>query len=137
MRKWLRHTSRFGAALIAVWVIHALCASWYWQITVGRPIEREFGFRIGTPIIQEEGKSWPSEVVSVDSLRWDGILVRAGFREGDIIRGLSVSEVYKVLHRGRGKQVTLEAVDGGDGLPINQRKVRAIAINIPRGRESQ
>jgi hypothetical protein len=76
MRTWLRQTSRFGAALIAVWVIYTLCASWYWQITVGKPLERELGCRIGTPIIHEEGKSWPSEVVSVESLRWDGVLGR-------------------------------------------------------------
>jgi hypothetical protein len=131
MRNWLRHTSRFGAALFAVWVIYTLCASWYWQITVGKPIEREFGFRIGTPIIQEEGKSWPSEVVSIESVRWDGVLGQAGFRDGDIVRGLSVSKVFKVLHRGRGKQVTLEVVDGGYGPPINQRNVRAITFKVP------
>jgi hypothetical protein len=137
MRTWLRHTSRIGAALIAVWVTYVFCAMWYWQMTVGEPIEREFGFRIGTPIIHEEGKSWPSEVVSIESLRWDGVLGRAGLLEGDIIRGLSVSEVYKVLHRGRGKQVTFEVVDGGHGPPIVQRNVRAITFSVPRSGEPQ
>jgi hypothetical protein len=133
MRKWLSRGWRIGAVLFAVWLIYAICASWYWQIRIGERMERELEFRIGTPVIQEDGTTWPREVVSIESLRRDGVLGQAGLREGDIICGLSVGDVFKMLHRGRGGQVTLQVVNGGDGPPISLRQVRPITFKVPAG----
>ncbi len=122
LRKWLSRGWRIGAVLFSAWMIYLLCSLWYWQTTIGKPIEREFGFRIGTPVIQEEGRYWPREVVSIESLRWNGVFGQAGFRKGDIICGLSAKDLFKVLHRGRGEEVTLQVVNGGHGPPLNHAR---------------
>jgi hypothetical protein len=118
-------------ALVAIWVIHVFWSIWYWQIRIGQPLEKELGFRIGTPVIQEDGSSWPTEVLSIESLEWDGAFTKAGFQRGDVIRGVSLNELFKALHRGRGKSVTIRVVDGGDGPPLDQRAERTITITVP------
>jgi hypothetical protein len=131
MGKWLTRVCSTGAALCLAWIFYALYAMWYWQSAVGVPIEREFGFRIGSPIIQVEGTSWPQEVISIETLQMDGVFGKAGFREGDIFLGLSANDVFKRLHRGRGTDVRFQVVRGGDGPPLDQREVREIAFKIP------
>jgi S1-C subfamily serine protease len=111
-----------------------MCASWYWQMTVGEPLKRELGFRYGTPYIQEAGSSWPREVLTVESVAPGGAFERAGFKSGDIISELSINELFQTLHRSRGQPVTIRVVDGGDGPPLDQRLGRSITLVVPTAR---
>ncbi len=54
---------------------------------------------------------------------------------GDIILGPSISGLYKLLHRGRGSEVRLVVVDGGEGPPLNQRPRRELAVRVPKPSE--
>jgi hypothetical protein len=119
------------AGLFAVWVVYIVCAAWYWQITVGKRLERELGFQHGTPYVREEGSSWLREVLIVESVVPGGVFDRAGFRRGDVIRGLSINGLFQLLQRGRGHQVTIRVVDGGDRPPLEQRPERAITFDVP------
>ena len=131
MRKWLIRVGITLAVLFAVWVVYVICAAWYWQMSVGLPLERELGFQHGTPYIQEAGSSWDEEVLTVESVVPGGVFDRAGFKSDDVIRGLSINGLFQVLHRGRGQEVTIRVVVGGDGPPLDQRPERAITFVVP------
>jgi S1-C subfamily serine protease len=133
MRKWLIRITVTLAVLFMVGVVYIICAACYWQMSVGVPLEREMGFRHGTPYVQEAGSSWPQEVLTVESVIPGGAFDRAGFKSGDVVRGLSINGLFQALHRGRGQQITIRVVDGGDGPPLDQRLERAIMFVVPAG----
>jgi hypothetical protein len=131
MRKWLIRAAIALAVLIPAWIVYVASAAWYWQVTVGKPLERELGFQHGTPYVQEAGSSWPREVLTVESIENGGVFDRAGFRVGDVVRELSSTDLFRLLHRSRGQQVTIRVVDGGDGPPLEQRPERVITFVVP------
>ena len=131
MRKWLVRLGLTFAVLFAVWVVYVIGIAWYWQLIVGASLERELGFQHGTPYIQESGSSWLQEVLTVQVVVPGGAFDRAGFKSGDVVRGLTTNELFQVLHRGRGQRVTIRVVDGGNGLPLDQRSERAITFVVP------
>jgi hypothetical protein len=131
MRKWLIRAGATFTVLFAVLVVYGASVAWYWQKTVGEPLERELGFQHGTPYVQEDGSQWPQEVLTVESVVPGGVFDQAGFRQGDVVRGLSINGLFQVLHRARGQQVTIRVVDGGNGRPLEQRPERTITFFVP------
>jgi hypothetical protein len=117
--------------LFAAWLVYVMCAAWYWQTAVGAPLERDLGFWHGTPYIRETGASEARVVLTVESIVPGSVFDQAGFKSGDIVRGLSINGLFQELHRGRGRQVTIRVVDGGDGPPLEQRSERAITFLVP------
>jgi hypothetical protein len=58
-RKWMKRAAATFAILFAIWVVYVICAAYYWQQVIGKPLERELGFQHGTPYITEDGSSFP------------------------------------------------------------------------------
>lgn len=129
MRKWLIYLAVASALLFVIWVAYVAGAAFYWQSYIGDPLERDLGFGHGTPYVTCNG--WLQEVLVVESLTPGGVFEQAGFRQGDIIRGLSINDLFRLLHRGRGQQVMIRVVDGGDGPPLAERPERTITFVVP------
>ena len=131
MWKWLIGFGVILGLLFAAWCVFVIYNATYWQLTIGGQLQQELGFHHGTPYVTEDGSSWPREVLTVEGIVPGGAFDRAGFRRGDIIRGHSLNGLYQHLHSHRGQQVTIRAVDGGDGPPLGQRPERAITFFVP------
>ncbi len=137
-KKWNETAFGWGLRLTLVLVVNLLLgiayafgAIWYWQVLVGEPLERDCGFRIGVPHVRENGSSSPRPVVTIRSIEPAGVFDAAGFDEDDIVKGMTANELFQFLERGRGKQVSLTVVDGGDGPPLDQRQLRLITFVVP------
>ena len=131
IKKSLVCTGASFAVFIAAWFVCLVLSSLYWQVAVGKTIERELGFQHGTPYIQEAGASYPREVLTIESVTSGGTLDQAGFKNGDVVRGLSINGLLQLLHHNRGKSVIIQVVDGGDGLPLNHRPEREVKLTVP------
>src|SRR6266480_5865553 len=73
-----------------------------YQEQLGQPLERELGFQHGSPYIHFGSTS--REVFTLHPTP-DGVLARAGVRDGDIPIDFGITGFYKHLHRSRGSQV--------------------------------
>jgi hypothetical protein len=100
-----------------------------YQGRLAEDLRRDLGFEHATPIILTGRLRW--EVLAIGSLTPDGAFERAGFRVGDVIIGPSIGGLYKMLHHGRGSEVRLTVVDGGDGPRLSQRSQREITVRVP------
>jgi hypothetical protein len=135
MRRWLIRVGAVAFVLFGTGVVYVVGAAFYWQMFIGMPLEQDLGFQHGSPYVQEGGSSGYTEVLAIEAVVPGGVFDRAGFRNGDVVRGMSSNELFQSLHRGRGQQVTIRVVDGGDGPPLDQRPERVIAFEVPaRGR---
>lgn len=132
MRKWLIRTCVAFAVTCVACVVYVLGEAWYWQVSIGEPLERVLGFQCGSPYIRDSASSGLQEVLTVESVVPGGVFDRAGFKSGDVVRGLSTNELFQVLHRGRGREVTVRVVQGGDGPALDQRPQRSITFEVPR-----
>src|SRR5205807_8053739 len=101
----------------------------YYQEHLGTSLERELGFRHGSPYVRCGGSA--RAVFTIEAITPGGRCDQAGFRDGDIIRGQSITGFYKLLHRSGGKEVTVRVVAGGDGLPLCERPERRITLAVP------
>ena len=115
--------------LFGGWVAWVMFEMVYYQAAVGASLNRGLGFTHGSPYVRCGGEV--TEVFTIESVTAGGVFDRAGFRQGDIVRGRSITEFYKLLHRSRGREVTIEVVDGGDGPPLDQRPPRRITFTVP------
>jgi hypothetical protein len=131
MRKWIIRASCAFTVLFVAWVVYIAFNAWYWQGTIGASLEQELGFQHGSPYIWEDGSSQPREVLTVESVVPNGIFDQAGFQRGNVIQGVSTNELFRLLHRGRGQQVTFRVVDGGNGPPLSKRPERLITVSVP------
>lgn len=73
-------------------------------------------------------------LLTIEEVAPGGVFDRAGFRQGDVVLDLSINGLFKLLHRGRGEQVTIRVVDGGDGPPLNERPERTLTSVVPAAR---
>lgn len=112
--------------LIVIWWITSQAE--LYQSKYGPELRREFQFNHGSPYIDVEGER--KEVFTIYP-KSGSLLYKAGFRDGDIIVSESITGFYKLLYHSRGKQVSVDVVDGGDGQPVEERELRVITINIP------
>jgi hypothetical protein len=102
---------------------------WYYQVHVGRLLDVDLGFSLGSPYVR--CGEIEHEVSTIESVQPGGVLDSAGFQNGDIVVGMSITGLYRALHRGRGGEVTVPVVDGGDGPALSERRVRQIRFRVP------
>lgn len=119
----------FGCVAAAMGLF--LAHMWYYQRHLGRPLNTQLGFTHGSPYVQC-GEEW-REVITIHSVEADGVFAHTGFTVGDIIvEPDGSSELYRTLHEGRGGEVMVSVVDGGDGPPLSERRVRRLRFRVPR-----
>ena len=101
-----------------------------YQERLGPPLERELGFRHGSPYVH-----FGDSVREVFTLHPTptGVLANSGVRDGDIPLDFSITGFYKHLYRNRGSKVTVRVMDGGDGPPKDQRAIRSVTFSVPSG----
>lgn len=116
-------------AAFFVFGVYISVEAWYYQLRLGEGLRRDLGFEHASPHIRC-GRRWV-EVVTIASLVPDGVFAQAGFRAGDIIKGPSISGLYKLLHRSRGGEARLTIIEGGNGLPLDQRPERELTVWVP------
>ena len=119
-----------GVGALAVFAVSILIQAWYYQIHIGRLLDADLCFSHGSPYVRCGGSE--REVFTIDSVQLGGVLDRAGFQSGDIVVGMSITGLYRTLHRGRGGEVTVPVVDGGDGPALSERRVRQIRFRVPQ-----
>ncbi len=118
--------------LILIWWITSQAQ--LYQSNYGPGLRSEFQFSNGSPYINAGGER--KEVFTIYP-KPGGLLHNAGFRDGDIIVSESITGFYKLLYHSRGKQVTVEVVDGGDGQPLEERELRLITFEIPAAKQTK
>lgn len=99
-----------------------------YQVTYRPEIEAELGFTTDSPWVKAGGAK--VEVFTIHPVH-DGYMDKIGFRDGDIITSHSLTKFYKMLYTQRERTVSVSVVDGGDGLPIKERKVRTLRFLDP------
>jgi hypothetical protein len=117
------------SAALVTFAVYVASEAWRYQIRLGKDLRRDLGFEHATPYIRCGRRT--VDVLTVGALVAGGVFDRAGFRVGDIIEGLSITGLYKKLHCGRGSEVRLTVVEGGDGPPLKQRPRRVLAVTVP------
>jgi hypothetical protein len=115
--------------------VYVVAEAYYYQGRLAEDLRRDLGFAHRTPYVR--CGRWTHDVLTVTSLDPCGAFARAGFRDGDVIVGPSISGLYKLLHRRRGSEVRLQVVEGGDGPPLSQRPRREIIVRVPEPSESR
>lgn len=106
----------------------ALFESYRYQNHYGPALETELGFHLEAPLVQAGDKNARVNVIVPIP---GGYMEKIGFLPGDIITSHSATEFYKMLHQERGRVMTVNVVDGGDGAPIETREVRTRKFAIP------
>lgn len=99
-----------------------------YQGVYGPEIEKELGFTIDFPRFRAGDEN--VEVIAIHPVP-NGYMDKIGFRDGDVILSHTVTEFYKTLYTKRGETTSVDVVDGGDGLALSARKVRARKFLIP------
>jgi hypothetical protein len=119
-------------AIVAFTLLSAVIVveAYYYQGRRAEELERDLGFHRGSAYPRCRGR-WNLGVVSIRSLTPGGVFERAGFQEGDLLPDLSLTELFKLLHRKRGREVELVVVEGGDGPPLSERPSRTVQIVVP------
>lgn len=99
-----------------------------YQSVHGPELEKELGFTIDSPWVKAG-----EETVEVSTIHPvpDGYMDKIGFRDDVILTNHSTTEFYKLLYTQRGRTVSVDVVDGGDGAPIEARKVKTIRFLVP------
>jgi len=110
-----------------VWIVWTKTNATKYQTELGPQIRGKFGFAHGSPYIKAGDKH--IEVFTIHP-KTDGLLHKAGFKDGDIVVDQTITDFYKMLYHAKGKVVEIKVVDGGDGLPIAQRKTRTISFKV-------
>jgi hypothetical protein len=116
-------------ALATCFFIYTIVTSYYYQYLLGRQLEDELGFKDGAAYIRV-GRRTHSAVCLTD-ITPDGVFHRAGLRAGNVVPELSHTDLFRYLHRNRGKTIDLVVVDGGPGPPFYERQQRAVRILVP------
>lgn len=117
-------------------VLFASAIIWYgWRIKdffkytvdLAPKIEQDYAFKIGTPYVKFGESS--SEVLVIYPEE-GGYLYQLGFRNGDIVISEDTVEFYKSLHKFSEdkKMMSITVVDGGDGLPLENRRKRVLTF---------
>ncbi len=114
---------------IVVFCLYIIAIGIYYQAILGPFLERELGFVEGAAYIQV-GQRLHS-AVALCSIVPGGVFDRAGFRAGDVLPGLSHTDLFRLLNRNRGRIAQLTVVDGGQGLPFGNRPIRLIRFEVP------
>lgn len=99
-----------------------------YQSVYGPELEAELGFTIDSPWVQAGDAKVEVSTIHPEP---NGYMDKIGFRDGSIITNHSATEFYKLLYTQRGRTVSVDMVDGGDGVSIEARKVKTIRFLVP------
>ena len=93
-------------------------------------LQSDLGFKDGSPYYKVGSFR---EVMTLEEIEPNGIFAKAGVKNGDIVADESLwyTSFYRFLEAARGKTFVFSTVDGGDGPPLKERKVREIIVNVP------
>lgn len=137
-RDWQDFIARYYVPLViaALIPVLGLCGyggwslfeSYRYQKQFGPALETELGFHLESPLVQAGDKN---ERVNVIVPIPGGYMEKIGFLPGEIITSHSATEFYKMLHKERGRVMTVTVVNGGDGAPIEAREMRTKKFAIP------
>ena len=128
----------FRYLLIAIAMVFIAFLGWNWwisdqarlyQIDRGTEIEAKYGFTISTPQVRVHDIRRQVLAVHPED---DGLLYQAGFRDGDILLSHHITAFYKALYHHSDKTLSFNVIEGGDGLPLNERELRTITLNPSR-----
>ena len=111
---------------LSAYIVAEAC---YYQVWLGRALERDLGFRDGSAYVRVGRRL--NSAVALGSVAEGGVLAQAGFRAGDVVPDLSHSGLFRLLHRHRGREVELAVVDGGEGPAFSQRPKRVLRFAVP------
>ncbi len=120
-------------AVVAAVALLAACivaAGMYYQGVLGPALERDLGFTDGAAYLAV-GRRLHS-ALALAAVAPGGVFDRAGFRAGDVLPGVSHTDLFRLLHRSRGRVAELAVVDGGAGPPFGERPPRVIRFEVPR-----
>lgn len=121
-----------GIGFLVAVVVFITVQEWYYQLDIGGSLDADMGFTHGSPYVQ--CGTTRREVFTIHSVQPGGVFAQAGFTNGDIVVGMSITQLYRTLHRGRGGEVTVSVVDGGDGPALRERRVRQLRFRVPQRR---
>ena len=99
-----------------------------YQGEYGPELQAEFGFDHASAWIQAGDEK--VEVFTIHPFP-GGYMDKIGFKDGNIIISCSITEFYKMLYTERGRPISVDLVEGGDGLPIESRKIKTIQFLVP------
>lgn len=108
----------------------------YYQMLLAPGLERDLGFKRGSASMpDDESAHGYISAVAIDSVA-DGGVFGAGFRGGDVLPDVSHTDLFKSLHRRRGRTAELAVVDGGPGPRFHYRARRMIRFTVPPRRRT-
>jgi hypothetical protein len=124
----------FGCPAVVAAVVclsaYIVAAGFYYQSVLGPALERDLGFTGGAAYLSV-GRRLHS-AVALTVVAPGGVFDRAGFRAGDVLPGVSHTDLFRLLHRHRGQVAELSVMGGGDGPPFGERPARVILFEVPR-----
>jgi hypothetical protein len=124
-----------GAILLCfftVWIAYEIAQALYYQGRLARELEADLGFTLDSVYLDVPDSLLPHDALCIWKLTENGVFAQAGFQVGDVLPELSETGLFKRLHRGRGKEVRIEVVDGGEGPPFVHRPRRELKFVVPQ-----
>lgn len=103
--------------------------AYYYQGRLGPALERDLGFREGAAYLRIGRRLYSA--VAIKEVTAGGVFARAGFRAGDVLPDVSHTDLFKLLHRHRGRAAELAVVGSGAGPPFYERPRRVIRFAVP------
>jgi hypothetical protein len=116
------------AAAVAILSAYIVAVGTYYQVFLGPTLERQLGFTDGSAYLSVGRRH---SAVALAAVAPGGVFDQAGFRSGDVLPGSSHTDLFRLLHRSRGRVAALAVVDGGQGPPFGERPVRVIRFQVP------
>ena len=115
--------------IFIAWCCYIIIEAIYYQAHLGPGLERDLGFHQGS-VYLGVGRQLHS-AVAITEVTANGVFAQAGFHAGNVLIGVSHTDLFKLLHRNRGKNAELTIVDGGDGPPFFERPTRMLSFVVP------
>ena len=122
------------ASVVALLAANVFAAAAYYQGLLKPGLERDLGFTEGAAYLWVAGRT--HSAVAVESVTPGGVFDSAGLRAGDVVPGLSHTDLFRYLHRHRGRVAELAVVAGGPGRPFHERPRRVLSVRVPAAKGS-
>jgi hypothetical protein len=119
----------FCFLMFVLFGVYICVEAYHYQCCLGPALERDLGFREGAVYLQV-GRSVHS-AVAIEEVTEGGTFETAGLRAGDVLPDRSHTDLFKLLHRHRGRVAELAVVDGGEGPPFYMRPRRVVRFAVP------
>lgn len=117
--------------LLSAWIVAEAA---YYQGRKAKRLEDDLGFRHGSAYPRCNGRTHLG-VLCIEAVTPGGVLERAGFRPGDLIPALTITGFFKLLYRGRGREVEVTVIASGDGPELDERPSRTLRFLVPSPEE--